>query len=109
MPLNTLAEEREQFFQEGPIVSNGQIAIQSMEHPERGINGIIDWRFAAIGEAVGDQAVVHKRGERLEQAARLAVTTGEQEQTGQRDHSIAAPIGEPGITSNDGLTIRREA
>src|SRR5579875_2654354 len=46
--------------------------------------------------------------ERFEQPACLAVASCAEQETWQRDHAIASPIGEPGIAGDDSLIVRRE-
>src|SRR5579859_1522368 len=109
MPINNGREDREEFFEQSKITSDREVSLHSMEHPERSIDGIIFWSLTTIGKAIRNQAVMHKRGKRFQQATRLTIPSSVEEKARERNHGIAPPIGKPGIASNNRFVIGREA
>ena len=87
------------------IVRGFEIAIQRMKKPERRVGGVIQALVLAFREHVGNQAVANVVGERAQNIAGFDVAAGRQRQPFQTDHRVAAPIGEPVISGNDGANF----
>ena len=84
----------------GAIV--GQYAGYGVEIPERRVGGVVFGNIAGIGEAVGQEAVLHVIGEDAQDGFGLLNAPGGQSEARQRDHRVAAPVGEPGVSGQDG-------
>jgi hypothetical protein len=90
-------EDRQQRGQRRAIVGGGQVSVQRLEEPQRGIGGVVEPFGLAFGEEIGNEPVAHVVAERPEDLAGLIVPAGDQGQPGQRDHGVTAPVGEPVI------------
>ena len=108
MPRNNIIQGRVQFLNQRPVMCGVGVRVQRVKHPQRGIGGVIFWRFTAIGETIGDQSFIRIRGEGFQQPTRLAVPAGTQQQSRQGNHAISPPIREPWIPGNNGFAIRRQ-
>src|SRR5690242_19605141 len=108
VPGDNLNQTREKLFQQRPVICRGEIAIESVKHPECCIGGVIFRGLSIIGEAIGNNSFMNIAGESSEQSSCFAITSGMEKQAGERDHAIASPVGEPGITSNDSFAIGGE-
>ena len=83
------------------LVVIGQLT-NGFEEPERGVDGVVLGLLAAIGKAIGDQALIEVSEESADDAAGFVEAAASDEEPGEGDHGVAAPIGEPGVASNDG-------
>src|SRR5579884_901783 len=82
VPINTLLQLWEEFFQEGPIACCGGVAVKRVEHPEGCIGGVVLRSFPNVREAVGNKAFMHKGCEGFQQATRFTVSPCAKQQTG---------------------------
>ncbi len=81
--------------------------VHGLEHEERRVGGVVLRWACCIGEAVRHQATVEVGEEALQHLARDRELPAGDEQPGERDHRVPAPVGEPGIAGDDrGRAIR---
>ena len=76
--------------------------MQRVEEPERRVGGVVEALTASFREHVRDQPVAYVMGEGAQDPPRLDRPPGRERQPFERDHRVAAPIGEPVIAGNDG-------
>ena len=76
------------------------VAVEGVEVPQRGIRRVIHARLLAFGEQVGNQPVAHVLGEGAQDIPGFDVAAGGQRQAFQRDHRVAAPVGEPMVAGD---------
>src|SRR5437764_5726168 len=108
MPLDDFTESWKEFFQQRPISCSLQVVINSVEHPQCGIGSVVLRSFPAVRKTVRDQALVGEGSKRPEETACFAISACTQQQARQGNHTIASPVGEPGIACNDRFPVGRE-
>ena len=79
-----------------------QVTTERVEKPEGRVGGVIKPFLLAVGKHVRDQSVADVMRERAQDVAGLEAAAGRQRQAFETDHRVAAPIGEPMITGDDG-------
>ena len=84
-----------------------------MEIPQCRIDGVVLGRFAAVRKPIRQHPLTCMRGESPQDRSRLRRAAGAEREAGQRNHRVAAPVAEPGITGDDcragGLSGRARA
>ena len=79
-----------------------EITAERVEKPERRVGRVIKPFLLAIGKHVRDQSVADVMREGAQDVSGLEPTAGHEREAFQTDHGVAAPIGEPMITGDDG-------
>ncbi len=102
MVFNDVDQSREQEFECVVIVGLFYIPIESVEKPKGRICGIISTFLRDIGKHVRNQTVPDIMGESVQDVTSFQPATGQKRQTFQADHGVAAPIGKPMISGDDG-------
>ena len=74
---------------------------QRVDVPERGVNRVEFRRLAAIRKEIRQHAVTNLAREATQNAPRNFGPSGDERQTGQRDHGVTAPNTEPRVAGND--------
>jgi hypothetical protein len=72
-----------------------------MEVPKSGVGSVIEARGRTLGKEIWDEAIVDAVCEAAQNILGLPVTARRESETLQRDHCVAAPIGEPMVAGND--------
>ncbi len=101
MAVDDAGKRGEELAQEQPIAGMAHVSIDGVEEPQRGVSRVIEPFTFAFREHVGNQPVADVGGKRLEDVARLGVSSRQQSQAFEADHRVAAPVGEPVIAGDD--------
>ena len=73
-----------------------------MDEPQARIDGVIRRLVAVIVEAIGDHALIDVSREKAQHLRGFLEAIRAEQESRQRDHRVASPVGEPGITGEDG-------
>jgi hypothetical protein len=86
-----------------PVVIARDAAVlgRGVQEPQRGVDRVVVGGARPVVEPVGDQPPPAVVGEQPERAHRVVVPTGREQQAGQADHRVAAPVREPGVARDD--------
>ncbi len=74
-----------------------QVRMRGVDEPEARIDRVVARLVRVVVEAVGNHSLADVTGKRAQHLSRRLVAAGGQEQSGQRDEGVAAPIAEPRI------------
>src|SRR5579871_235065 len=77
--------------------------VDRMEHPKRGIHGVVFGLFANVGKPVRKHSLIDAARERKQNLARFFKSARYQRKPRQRNHRVAAPVAEPVVAGNDRL------
>src|SRR5450631_997479 len=80
-----------------------EVGADGFEEPQRRVGGIVFRGLAGVRETIGKHALVNACGVGFKDLTGDVEASGDQRQTGQRDHGVAAPICEPVIAGHDGF------
>ena len=105
VPLDDLQQHRIKLPGNGQVGCGFGVGAYSFEIPERGIHRVVLRRFARIRKAIRQHALADVLGKFQQDAAGNVVPARRQGQPGKRDHGVASPIAEPGITGNHRLLL----
>ena len=76
-----------------------------MEEPERGVGRVVFSLFRNIRKHVRDQSVPNVIGKCAQDVTCLQPSASRQGQPLEADHGIAAPVGEPMVSGDDGTNL----
>src|SRR4051812_31696927 len=104
VPVNDIGEHRiELVSHKSEVSAVFAVLPNSFQIPERRINRVVLGRLPRVGEDVGQHATVYMFCESQQNVACDFIVTGDERQTGKRNHRVASPIAEPVVAGNDGL------
>ena len=83
------------------IVGRPEVAFDRVKEPERRVGRVIQPFLRALRKHVRDEAIPDVMPEGAEDVAGLPLAARAQGQPLEADHRVAAPVGEPMITSDD--------
>ena len=90
---------------EGEVLRIFHVLADGFEVPERCIDGVVFRLLAGVGKTVRQHAHIGGAAEGEQDVARNIEPAGGQRQARQRNHSVAAPVGEPVIAGDHGMQI----
>ena len=102
VPRDDVLERRPQCGREIQVAARYEVFLHGIEQPQRRIDGVVFGRGAIIGKAIGQHALADMAGEGAQNARNHIEARSAMHESGQRDHGVAAPVGEPWITGDDG-------
>ena len=105
MVIDDVDQAGDQGVECGAVVRGLDVAVDRVEEPERRVGRVVQALLLALGEHVGDQAVLNVVGERAEDVARFRGSAGGEGQPFEADHGVAAPVGEPVVAGDHGAHL----
>src|SRR5213075_1526610 len=84
-----------------------KIIVDRNDVPERCIDRIEFGLLAGIGEAIRQHALGNNTGPGEQNIARVFQVAGRNAETANRDKRVTAPIAEPGVAGDKGLSLPR--
>ena len=100
METEDLLQRRQDLLREAVVARRRDVGKSGLEEPERGVDCVVLGRLAAVGESIRQKSSIAVGEEGADDVARLVKAASRKEQAGQRDHRVAAPVGEPGIAGD---------
>ena len=79
----------------------GDVLPQSLEVPKHRIHAVVARGLAVFRKRVGKQALLREARKFVQHGSRYVGPARLQRQTGQRDHRVAPPFAEPGVTGHN--------
>src|SRR5438270_5290113 len=101
MMTDDVEEVRNELLKQVLIVHVLHVAMNSMEEPEGGIRGVIKPLRFSLGEHIGDEPVAYVVGEGSQDVAGFDRASGGHGEPFKANHSVAAPVRKPVVTSDD--------
>ncbi len=101
VPLDDLDEARVDLPAERVVARRLVVGADGLDEPEGAVDVVVLGLGPLVGEAVRDHAAVDVARERLEDRPGGVEPPGGEEETGERDHRVAPPVGEPRIAGDD--------
>lgn len=103
VPVDDVFEGREEFLEQFVILSGCNVGTDGLEVPKNGVYCVVAGGVSGFGEGVGQHPLTEVFGEGAQDGAGDFWATGGEGETGEGDHSVAAPVSEPGVASDDGF------
>ena len=107
MPVDDPFDRIQPVGDESPVCAGAEVRRQCLEEPEGRVHGAVLGRLAAVGEPIGNQALVEKCHISFEHTPGLPERAGPHRQAGEADHRVAAPVGEPLVAGDNGSLVGR--
>ena len=101
MMTRDVAQYGQQQTERHTIAGDADVPVERVEEPQRRVGGVVDAGVLALGKEVRDQAVAHVVAERAQDVPGLQMTAGRECEALERDHRVAAPVGEPVVPRDD--------
>lgn len=103
VPVDDVFEGGEEFLEQFVILSGCNVGTDGLEVPKNGVYCVVAGGVSGFGEGVGQHPLTEVFGEGAQDGAGDFWATGGEGETGEGDHSVAAPVSEPGVASDDGF------
>ena len=102
MVPDDLAKRRQQHAARAlQVAAGGHVLAARADEPQRAVHVVVFEGLSGLGKDVRNHSSVESLGEGSQNVARIVEPAGGETKTRQRDHRVAAPIGEPRISRDD--------